>query len=119
MIRPPCFSASLAASSNSASPRSMVRRKSASSPLIMSCTRAGFLLVHDLANRVHDRRENVRVVVARLALQHRRDALEAHPRIDVLCRQRAELALRVAVELDENEIPDLHNTVIARLAAPA
>src|SRR5207253_2326827 len=57
--------------------------------------------------RTHDRREYVRVIIARLPLNHRRHALEAHARIDMLRRQRRQLAVLAAVELDEDEVPDL------------
>ena len=66
-----------------------------------------YCLAGQLADRVQDRREHIGVVVARLALQHRRDALEAHAGIDVLGRQRRQRSVGVAVELDEDEVPDL------------
>ena len=59
-----------------------------------------------------DGREEVRVVVGRLALEHRADALEAHARVDVLVRQRRQhrlLAVLGRVELDEHQVPDLHD----------
>ena len=49
----------------------------------------------------------VDVVVVHLALQDPADALEAHAGVDVLGRQRLELAVGVAVELDEDQVPDL------------
>src|SRR5579871_6199830 len=64
------------------------------------------LLAREPAERIHDRREHVRVVVARLLLQHRRNAFEAHPGIDMLGRQGRERVVGIAIELDEDEIPD-------------
>ncbi len=56
-----------------------------------------------------DRREDVGVVVRRLALQDRRDALEAHPGIDVARRKRDERAVGLRVVLHEHVVPDLHH----------
>ena len=81
-----------------------------SSSLPVYGRRSGHLL-----DRLEDRREHVGVVVARLALQHRRDALEAHAGIDVLRRQRRQLPVRAAVELDEDEVPDLDHVRRARV----
>ena len=60
-----------------------------------------------------DWREHVGVVVAVLPLNHRADALEAHAGIDVLCWQRREALIFVAVELDEDEVPDFDDLVRA------
>src|SRR5262249_60468435 len=54
-----------------------------------------------------DRGKAPRVEIALLPLQNRRDALEAHAGIDVLRRQRRQLLVGAAVELDEDEVPDL------------
>ena len=56
---------------------------------------------------IEQRREHVGVVVGGLVLQDGGDALEAHARVDVLCGQRAQLAVLLAVELDEHVVPDL------------
>src|SRR5438309_2609080 len=74
---------------------------------------AAILLADRRTNRVHERAEHVGVVVALLALEHGRDALEAHPGIDVLRRQQMQLARVVAVVLDEDQIPDLHYPRVA------
>ena len=58
-----------------------------------------------------DPREQVRVVVVVLAFEDRRDALEAGARIDAGLRERSHLSRGVAVELHEDEVPDLHDTV--------
>src|SRR5262249_50767493 len=55
----------------------------------------------------NDRLEDVDVVVARDALDDRRDPLEAHPGVDVLGGKLGERTRRVAVVLDEDQIPDL------------
>ena len=67
----------------------------------------------DFLNRLEDRRENVGVVVARLVLQHRRDAFEAHAGVDVLGGQWRQAFVGVAVELDEDQVPDLDDLVRA------
>ena len=54
-----------------------------------------------------ERREDVRVVVRLLALQHRAHALEAHPRVHALRGQRIERAVALAVVLHEDQVPDL------------
>ncbi len=64
-------------------------------------------------DRLEDRRKHVRVVIAVLALQDLGDALETHPRIDVLGRQRSQALVRVAVELDEDQVPDFDDLVSA------
>ena len=65
---------------------------------------------------VEDRAENVGLVVRDrageigeifCALDDRGDALETHSGIDVTLRQWRERAVRVRVELDENQIPNL------------
>ena len=61
----------------------------------------------DLAHPVVDRREQVRVVVGRDLLDDARDALQAHPGVHARRRQRDERAVRLQVELHEDEVPDL------------
>ena len=46
-------------------------------------------------------------------LDHRGDALEAHAGIDVLRGQFAEGAVRICIELDENQVPDFNAAGIA------
>src|SRR5262249_48305265 len=54
-----------------------------------------------------DATEDVDVVVAGHALEHRGDALEPHAGVDVLRWQLRERAARIAVVLDEDQVPDL------------
>ena len=86
-------------------------------------------LLHGLFNLVDDRLKEIDLVVAedlaRLDRLHRsRHTLEACAGIDVLFRQRSQRARRVAVELDENEIAhldeslasvDVHETFLSRV----
>ena len=72
-----------------------------------------------LADRVEDRREEVGVVVRELALDHRRDALEAHAGVDRRRRQRIQRAVGLAVELHEHVVPDLDVAIAAALEAAA
>ena len=73
-----------------------------------------------------DRAQDVGLVVPALVLQDRTDALEAHARVDVLGGELGELALRVAVVLDEDEVPELdvagatrvHPAAMRRVVAP-
>ena len=62
---------------------------------------------------VEERREQVGVVVRELALDDRRDALEAHAGVDRRRRQRLERAVRLPVELHEHVVPDLDEAVAA------
>src|SRR5205823_4554247 len=66
-----------------------------------------------LAGR-HDRAQEVDRVVVAHALEHGTDALEAHAGVDVPGGQVGELALLVAVLLDEDQVPELD---VARAAA--
>ena len=50
--------------------------------------------------------QQVGIVVARHVLQHRDDALQAHPGVHVGCGQRVERPVGVAVVLDEDQIPE-------------
>ena len=61
------------------------------------------------ADGVEERCEGVGGVVGEHAREHGGDALEAHARVDVLCRQVAQRAGRFAVVLDKNDIPDLED----------
>ena len=62
--------------------------------------------------------EQVDLVVRVHALKHGGDAFEAHPRIDAGLGQRRHHALVVAVELHEDEVPDLDVAVAVGLARP-
>jgi len=70
----------------------------------------------DLAGRLDQRPQDVDVVVRLDALHHRSRPLQAHARVDVLARQRPQVVGRVAhaVELREDQVPDLH---VARFRA--
>jgi hypothetical protein len=63
--------------------------------------------VGDLLDLIEDGREDVGIVVAHLALQNRREALEAHAGVDVLRRQRLQHATLFAVKLNEHHVPNL------------
>ncbi len=56
--------------------------------------------------------EHVCVVVAGLALKHHAEPLEAHSGVYVLGRQRLQRAVRVAVVLHEDKVPDLDDLVV-------
>jgi len=56
-----------------------------------------------------ERSEDVSVVVGQAVLQHRNEPLKAHARVDVARGQPAQLAGRLAVELHEDEVPDLEH----------
>ena len=55
--------------------------------------------------------EDVDVEIGALALHDGGDALEAHAGVDVLLRERLELAAVLALELREDEVPDLDEAV--------
>ena len=57
--------------------------------------------------------EHVGVVVAVLALEHGAEALEAHSGVDVLGGQGFEMAVRLALELHEHQVPDLDDVRVA------
>ena len=57
--------------------------------------------------------EHVGVVVAVLALEHGAEALEAHSGIDVLCGEGFEMAVGLALELHEHQVPYLDHMGIA------
>src|SRR5579872_6834180 len=62
-------------------------------------------------NRFKDRHEDIGIVIARFALENRADPLETHTCINVLGGQGSEALVFVAVELDEDEVPDLNDLV--------
>ncbi len=65
---------------------------------------------------VHDRLVAVGLVdgAVRDVLDDRRQALEPHPRVDVLLRQRRQRPVRMLLVLHEDEIPELEEAVAAR-----
>src|SRR5581483_1458663 len=65
----------------------------------------------ELFDRLHDRREEIDVVVRRALLQDAGDALEAHAGIDRRRGERREYAFRAPVVLHEDQIPDLHRVI--------
>ena len=72
-----------------------------------------------LADGFEDGREEVRIVVRELALDDRRDALEAHPRVDRRRRQGLQRAVRLAVELHEDVVPHLDEPIAAAIDSAA
>ena len=56
-----------------------------------------------------ERREDIGVVVRALLLQNRGQTLEPHTRVDMFVRKESELARGLAVELDEDQVPDLNH----------
>src|SRR5690606_16171732 len=52
-------------------------------------------------------------------LDHGAGALEAHPGVDVTGGERAETAVFVGIELDENEVPDLDAAGVVAVDEPA
>mmetsp|Transcript_6447 Transcript_6447/g.19110 ORF Transcript_6447/g.19110 Transcript_6447/m.19110 type:complete len:1096 (+) Transcript_6447:257-3544(+) len=59
--------------------------------------------------------EDVSVVVGAHVLEHGDEALEAHARVDVLGGQGPQLPRGLAVELDENEVPDLEHVRVVHV----
>ena len=72
-----------------------------------------------VADGSQDGREEIRIVVGELALDHRRDALEPHPRVDGRRREGRERAVRLTVELHEHVVPDLDEPVAVAVDAEA
>ena len=64
-------------------------------------------LADGLLYRGHDRRKDVGLKVRQDALQDRAHPLQSHARVDVLLGQRRELSALQAVELREDEVPNL------------
>ena len=73
----------------------------------IGCRSAIFDVEH-FAGLIDDGPEQIRFVVADLSLQHRSDTFKTHSRIDRRLRQGRQMTFRIAVELHEYEIPDLH-----------
>ena len=64
----------------------------------------------------HDRLVAVRLVDGHDVLQDRGGPLDAHAGVDVLLRQRRQLAVRMQLELHEDEVPELEEALAARAA---
>ena len=97
---------------------SAIARNDMSFSIVLAVLRLVAELLRGLFNLVDDRLKEIDLVVAedlaRLDRLHRgRHALEAGAGIDVLLRQRSQRARRVAVELDENEIAHLDESLAA------
>src|SRR5437899_12211947 len=84
--------------------------------------RAGPLAGH-LADRSDDRLEKIGIIIARLALDHGREALQPHAGVDAGPGERMERALLVPVILHEDQVPELHDPVAfavrERITGPA
>ena len=72
----------------------------------------------ELGRSRQDRLEQIGVVVGIDSLQHRRNSLQAGTRIDRRIGQRIELAVRRAVELHEDQVPDLQVTAVLAALSP-
>ena len=70
------------------------------------------VIAGDAADGFEDRGEHIGVVVGLLALKNGAHAFKAHAGVHVFGRQSFEFAAGVAVELDENQVPNLNNTRI-------
>jgi len=68
-----------------------------------------------LLDGVEQRDEHVRVVVGAAVLQDRHQPLETHAGVDVLVGQRPQRAALLAVELDEDQVPDLDHVRVVRV----
>ncbi len=64
-------------------------------------------MADELRQPLDDRREEVGPVVRVDPLHHRRDALQPHAGVDRLERQRRQRPVRGAIELHEDQVPDL------------
>ena len=62
-----------------------------------------------LLNRAEQWEEDIGVIVGALVLQHRDQTLEAHAGVDVLAGEGFQAGIFLAVELDEDEVPDLQD----------
>ena len=69
---------------------------------------APYALPRKLAGKVDQRPKKIRIVIADLSLQHGGQALEARAGVDGGLGQRRHVSRGVAIELHENQIPDLH-----------
>ena len=62
---------------------------------------------HELRCPVNQRRKQIRLVAGDYPLQHRRNPLQPHARINRRLGQGIQLPAHIAVELHEHQIPDL------------
>ncbi len=70
--------------------------------------RAAVRLAADLGRLVDEGAQKIGVVVRHLALHDARDALEPHAGVDARLRERRHRPALRAIELHEDEVPDLH-----------
>mmetsp|Transcript_44507 Transcript_44507/g.112141 ORF Transcript_44507/g.112141 Transcript_44507/m.112141 type:complete len:347 (+) Transcript_44507:1828-2868(+) len=70
---------------------------------------------HQLVDAGKDRLEGVRVVVRALVDEDRGEALQAHAGVDVAVGQLAQRAVRLAVELHEDQVPDLDHALVVHV----
>ncbi len=77
--------------------------------------RSRVLLPTQLREPGKERVPQIDGIVAVHILQHLADALETHARINVLCRKRGQAAVGIAVVLNEDEIPDLHDARVVSI----
>ena len=89
----------------------VIREDAESDAVLPVFGRARVLDPEPLLRRFDDREEEVRVVVRSHALQQRRDALESRARVDRGRGERRVRAVGRAVELHEDEIPELDDRV--------
>lgn len=64
-----------------------------------------FNLIPHLCRVIEYRRKQIRVVVAHLALQHRRQSLQPHARVYVALGQLTDRSIRVSHVLDKDNVP--------------
>ena len=57
---------------------------------------------------LHDRREEIRLVVCLETIERARQPLQAHAGVNALPRQRPQAAVRLPVVLGEDQVPDFH-----------
>jgi hypothetical protein len=61
-------------------------------------------------DRIKYSTEDISIIVRHLVLEHRDEALKAHPCIDVAVRERAKGTIWLAIELHEHEVPYLKDS---------
>ena len=82
--------------------------------VVLRLTRS-ITLPRDIGGQVDDRPQQVGVIVAQDILLDDRNPLEAGAGVDRRGRQRIHLAIRVALELHENEVPELEPAAAVRV----
>ncbi len=60
-------------------------------------------------NEIHQRPEYIGVVIRRLSLNGHAQTFKAHSGVNMFCRQRLQRPRCKPVELDEDQVPDLHH----------